>query len=117
MPPIPSPETISGYEKLGIIGILLLVLIAGMIVIAWAVKQMRSVATQFFGFVTEQTKALTAFKSAHEEQQETQVRMHERLDNLFSCTRPGCPIFSMRKSQQKDASRFSESPAATNAPQ
>lgn len=101
--PIPSPETISGYEKLGIIGILLLVLIVGLIVIVWAVKQLREVATNFFNFVTHQTKVLAEFKSAHEQQQDTQLTLHERLDDLFSCTRQGCPVFEMRKKQQKQA--------------
>ncbi len=114
---VPSPEVISGYEKLGIVGILVFVLFIGLIVIVWAVKQLRSLAAQFFGFVTHQTAALTKFSAAHEEQQETQVRLHERMDSLFSCTRAGCPVFEMRKKQHKDAARATqENPVPANPP-
>lgn len=105
MPPVPSPEVLSGYEKLGIIGILLLVLAVGLLVIAWAVRRFSTLAAQAFEFVREQTHALTSLRDAHEQQQETQERIHERLDGLMSCTRGGCPVFEMRKKQHKDAAR------------
>lgn len=111
---IPSPEVLSGYEKLGIIGILLLVLSVGLVVIAWAVRRFSLLAAQAFEFVQKQTEALTGVKNAIEQQHETQIRLHERLDGLFSCARSGCPVFEMRKRQQKDVVRFSdpdESPA------
>ena len=116
--PIPSPETLSGYEKLGTIGILLLVLATGMVVIVWAVRQLKVVARDFITFVTHQTTALTEVKEALEQQQETDTRLHERLDNLLSCTRDGCPVFRMRKQQQKDAARASEgNPVPETPPQ
>ncbi len=115
--PVPSPETISGYEKLGIVGILLLVLIGGLIVIVWAVRELKGVATMVINAVTKHTVALTELKGAHEDQQETQNGLHQRLDGLMSCTRPGCPVFLMRKRQQKDAVRFDtpSSPTATTS--
>lgn len=108
VPGIPSAETLAGYEKLGIVGILLLVLIIGLVVIIWAVRQLRSVSREFLGFVTEQTRTLTELRDAHEKQQETQERLHERLDTLLSCTRSGCPVFEMRKRQHRDAARAAE---------
>lgn len=106
--PVPSAETLSGYEKLGIIGILLLVLAVGIVVIGWAVRRFSRLASQAFEFVREQTHALTSLRDAHEKQQETQERLHERLDGLMSCTRRGCPVFEMRKKQHKDAARAAE---------
>lgn len=116
MDTIPSAETIAGYEKLGIVGILLLVLVVGLVVIAWAVRRFSKLAAQAFEFVQQQTHALTTLRDAHEKQQDTQERLHERLDTLFSCTRPGCPIFVMRKQQQKDAVRSQEPPPASAQP-
>jgi hypothetical protein len=104
MNPIPTPETLSGYEKLGTIGILLLVLAVGLAVITWAVRRFSQLAAQAFEFVQKQTEALTGVRDSIEQQHETQSRLHERLDALFSCTRAGCPVFEMRKKQQKDAS-------------
>jgi hypothetical protein len=116
MTPIPSPETLSGYEKLGIIGILLLVLSTGLVVIVWAVRQLKVVARDFITFVTHQTAALTEVKVALEQQQETDLRLHERLDNLLSCTREGCPVFRMRQQQQRDAERAPETPPCPSTP-
>jgi len=113
MNPIPSPEVLSGYEKLGIIGILLLVLSVGLVVIAWAVRRFSKLASQAFEFVQKQTEALTGVKNSIEQQHETQTRLHERLDGLFSCARSGCPVFEMRKRQQKDAVRFAEPDEST----
>lgn len=103
---IPSAETLSNYEHLGIVGILLLVISIGLVVIVWAVKQLRALATNFFDFVTHQTQALTRFTESNETTQETQSRLHERMDHLFSCTRPGCPVFEMRKKQIKQAVKY-----------
>src|SRR6187401_797117 len=103
MAPIPSPEVLSGYEKLGIIGILLLVLSVGLAVITWAVRRFSQLAAQAFEFVQKQTEALTGVKDSIEQQHENQSRLHERLDGLFSCARTGCPVFEMRKRQQEDA--------------
>jgi Sec-independent protein translocase protein TatA len=108
MNPIPSPETLSGYERLGIIGILLLMLAVGLVVIGWAVRRFSRLASQAFDFVQQQTHALTSLRDSHEKQQETQERLHARLDALMSCTRSGCSVFEMRKKQHKDAARTSE---------
>ncbi len=113
MPTIPTSEVISGYEKLGIVGILLLVLFIGLLVIVWAVKQAQSTAAKFFEFVTHLTKALAQQAAAFERQHESQISLHERLDNLMSCTRSGCPVFEMRKKQHKDATRFENPPHDT----
>lgn len=102
---VPSPETLSGYEKLGIIGILLLVICVGLVVIVWAVRQLRSVATAVLSFVTQITQALTEVKDSLDCQDDARTRLHERLDHVLSCTRSGCPLFNMRKAQQKDAAR------------
>ena len=116
MNPIPSAETIGGYEKLGIIGILLLVLCVGLVVIVYSVRQVKIIADQFFQFVTHLTKAQTEQAAAFDQQQEISTRLHERLDNLMSCTRSGCPVFIMRKQQQKDAVRFTDSQNPTQQP-
>jgi len=85
------------------VGILLLVLAVGIVVIAWAVRRFSRLASQAFEFVQQQTSALTSLRDSHEKQQDTQERLHERLDLLLSCTRTGCPVFEMRRKQQKDA--------------
>lgn len=114
---IPSPEVLSGYEKLGITGILLLVLSVGLVVIAWAVRRFSQLASQAFEFVQKQTEALTGVRNAIEQQHETQTRLHERLDGLFSCARSGCPVFEMRKQQHRDATRdLSRAPEQKTAP-
>ena len=110
MPTLPSSEIISGYEKLGIVGILLLVLFIGLIVIVWAVRQLKSVAMDFFRFITLLTKAQAEQAAAFEQQHESQSSLHERLDGLMSCTRSGCPVFEMRKKQHKDATRYEDTP-------
>ena len=96
--------------------ILVFVLFVGLGVIVWAVKQLKSVAQNFFNFVTHQTKVLSEFKAVTEEQQETQVHLHERMDSLFSCTRSGCPVFEMRKKQHKAAARAEENPVPASPP-
>jgi len=113
---VPSPEVLSGYEKLGIIGILLHVLSVGLLVIGWAVRRVSLLASQAFEFVREQTHALTSLRDAHEKQQDTQDRLHERLDGLVSCTRGGCPVFEMRKKQQRDAARAAEGNPVPSTP-
>lgn len=102
---IPLPDVISGYEKLGIVGILVFVLFVGLIVIVWAVRQLKGVAKDFITYVTHQTTALTQVKESLDQQRDIDTRLHERLDNLLSCARSGCPVFEMRKKMQKEAAR------------
>lgn len=116
MDTIPSAETLSAYEKLGNTGILLLVLAVGLVIIVWAVRRFSALAAQAFEFVQQQTHALTSLRDALGQQQETQERLHERLDVLMSCTRSGCPIFEMRKKQHKDSIRFQEPPPSSAQP-
>ena len=103
--PVPTPEALAGYDKLGSTAVLVFVLMVGLAVIVWAVKQLRSVAREFIGFVREITKALAEVQDAMEQHHEVATRLHERLDGLVSCTRKGCPVYDMRRKQQRDAAR------------
>ena len=114
MHPLPTPEALSGYDRLGITAILVFVIIVGLVVIVWAVRQLRSVAREFLGFVTQQIEVMTSLKDGHDKQQQTQERLHERLDGLLSCTRAGCPVFEMRKRQHRDAAKAAATDSTAN---
>lgn len=93
---IPSAETIHGYEKLGIVGILLLVLI----ILLWVVL---NVGSKIFGWVKEfglkvldqlnkQTLALENVKQSNASMEVGQARLHARIDDTLRCPAPGCPL-------------------------
>lgn len=103
--PVPTPESLAGYDKLGITAVLIFVIIVGLVVIVWAVRQLRAVGRDVIAFIREITQALAEVKDALEKQHEVATRLHERTDNLMSCTRKGCPVFEMRRKQQRDAAR------------
>jgi Sec-independent protein translocase protein TatA len=115
--PVPTPEALAGYDKLGITAVLIFVILTGLVVIVWAVKQLRSVAREFIAFVREITQALAEVQDAMDRQHEVAARLHERLDGLVSCTRKGCPVYDMRRKQQRDAAREAAgSPVPAHAP-
>lgn len=100
---IPSPETLLHYEKLGTVGILLLVLaiLAGSVAI-FAVWFARNIVG-FFGKAVDYAKG---FASAHlqamDEQTQTMARIEmkqeqiakgqEQWNRLLVCWLPACPI-------------------------
>ena len=101
--PVPTPETLAGYDKLGATAVLVFVLLTGLIVIIWAVKQLRGVAREVIAFVREITRALAEVKDSLDKQHEVATRLHERIDGVVGCTRKGCPVYEMRRKQQRAA--------------
>lgn len=97
---LPDPETISNYEKLGIVGILILVLIILLGVGTWLILTFRRALSQAISYVQAQTTALTATHAKLDNVEESQTRIHERMDQLFGCAKTGCPVLAMRRAAQ-----------------
>lgn len=93
---IPSASEIANYEKLGIVGILLLVLL---IFLAVGLK----VGSNIFGWIREfggkvldqlnkQTLALENVKQSNASMEVGQTRLHERMDHVLRCPARPCPL-------------------------
>ncbi len=93
---LPTAETIAGYEKLGIVGILLLVLV----IVLWASLK---VGINIFGWVKEfgikvldqlnkQTMALENVKQSNASMEIGQTRLHARMDDVLRCPARPCPL-------------------------
>lgn len=97
---LPSAETLHSYEKLGIVGILLLVMLIGLMLVTWVFHK---VFGKVFGWVKEfggnvleqlnkQTLALENVKQSNASMEINQARLHERLDTNLRCPLRPCPM-------------------------
>ncbi len=93
---IPSPETLQQFEKLGIVGILLLVqftalglaVYVGNKVFGW----MKAHGEQVLEQLSKQTVALENVKQSNASMEVGQSRLNERWDRLFICPARPCPM-------------------------
>ncbi len=96
---LPSAEKLAGYEHLGIVGILLLVLVVGIVLIAFIARRFSLLASRGFDFVQEQTKVLTEVRDSHEDLRTGINVLLARVDRLLECGKHDCPVRSLRMSQ------------------
>jgi hypothetical protein len=89
---LPTSQTFAGYEKLGIVGILLVVLFVGLLmsnrIFGWIKEFGGNVLTQ----LGKQTVALENVKQSNASMEIGQLRMHERMDMLLRCPAHPCPL-------------------------
>lgn len=89
---IPNAQTFASYEKLGIVGILLVVLfvmlVMGNRIFGWIKEFGSNVLSQ----LAKQTVALENVKQSNASMEINQVRMHERFDMLLRCPAHPCPL-------------------------
>jgi len=89
---IPNAQTFASYEKLGSVGILLVVLFVMLVmsnrIFGWVKEFGTNVLTQ----LQKQTIALENVKQSNASMEINQSRMHERMDKWFRCPARPCPL-------------------------
>ena len=95
LPSVPSAETLSGYERLGIVGILLLVLSVSLIVLFFLLRHFAKtgaeISQQHSAFVAKQTEILSGLTSAVNANTASANTLHGRIDRILECPLPKCP--------------------------
>jgi len=89
---LPSAETFHSYEKLGSVGILLLILFVGLLVGGKVFGWLKEFGQQVLAQLGKQTLALENVKQSNASMEVNQSRLHERLDALFRCPARPCPL-------------------------
>lgn len=89
---IPSAQTFQNYERLGNVGILLLVLFVLLLVGAKVFGWVKEFGQQVLSQLGKQTMALENVKHSNASMEVNQSRLHERLDSLFRCPARPCPL-------------------------
>ncbi len=89
---IPSAETVASYERLGIVGILLLLLFVGLIVARSIMKFVKELIADQKELTAASVQAITKSTDAVEALRDSADTLHRRLDETLSCPKRECPI-------------------------
>lgn len=89
---IPSAETFMSYERLGIVGILLLVLLIALMVGNRVFGWVKEYGTKVLEQLNKQTMALENVKQSNASMEVGQMRLHARMDDILRCPARPCPL-------------------------
>lgn len=89
---IPPAEVFQSYEKLGIIGILLLLMFVGLLVGKTVFGWIKEYGGKVMDQLIKQTLALENVKNSNASMEINQARLHERMDAVLRCPARPCPL-------------------------
>ena len=89
---LPTAKTFADYEKLSVVGILLLVLFVGLLVSNRIFGWVKEYGLKVLDQLNKQTMALENVKQSNASMELGQSRLHARLDDLLRCPARPCPL-------------------------
>lgn len=117
----PSADSFHSYEQLGIVGILLLVLLAGIMIFLWVamkviwlskafVQALGKMSDAHLTAARETVSVLSGISGNQDRLVDLVTEHHHRLDDLLSCPTPECPAKPRKLTQPPSFLKMSQQP-------
>lgn len=95
---MPTPEVLSGYDKLGIVAILIFVLLVGLFGFLKLFNWLKSFGDKHLAGQVDVVQALTEVQGDQHslatgitELKQGQSELHRRIDSIYGCSKADCP--------------------------
>lgn len=99
----------SAWDKVGIVGVLIAVISVLVGLHRAGLKRVDAISDRHMEFVEVQTKIITQLVESNKERNDSNLKLHERLDRFLECRQPRCPVNSWLQ-QKRDKSELLAGP-------